>query len=144
MFKNPYAKVRPITTSKLAQFASGGTQSTVASLNDDIATHNAAVDTWESDYATATNGGADPATAATIAANLSATRLTLAAEAVTLVNSIIALRVTIRGEYAAAPAETQRAVSACGLPCIDEGTADNDELSTVKTGLAQAMAAAIG
>ena len=142
--KNPYAQVQLISTNSLTLFASGGTQSAVASLNGSIATHNAAVTQWESEYSTATSAECDPTTAIATAASLSSQRLALAVEAATLLASKIALRATIRADYQAAPAPTQRAASQCGLPALDEAAADTDESNTIQNGLALCMAAAIG
>ena len=76
--------MKPITTGWLSRFATQQNQDSVTALNGLIASHNSAVDTFESDYADAVAGAVDPASVATIASNLATSRLSLAAEAVTL------------------------------------------------------------
>ena len=137
------SKVKPITTDWLSRFATQPNQDSVTALNGSIASHNSAVDTFESDYAAAVAGDVDPASAATTASNLANSRLSLAAEAVTLAGQKPAIRAAIRADFAVADPTVKQGATG-GIPALNEAVNDPAELQQATTGLGLAMAATIG
>jgi len=135
--------VKPITTDWLSRFATQQNQDSVTALNGAIASHNSAVDGFEADYADAIDGNVAPADAATTAATLASTRLSLAAEAVTLAGQKPAIRAAIRADFAVADATVKQGATG-GIPALNEAVNDPAELQQAMTGLGLAMAAAIG
>lgn len=137
------SKLKPITTDWLSRFATQPNQDAVTALNGSIANHNNAVDGFETDYADAVAGDVDPASAATTASNLANSRLSLAAEAVTLASQKPAIRVAIRNDFAVADSTVKQGATS-GIPALNEAVNDPTELQQATTGLGLAMAAAIG